>query len=107
MTVAAIVDGSDGTGALALAVASSLAVGAALSLELTHLLAAGDRRPARRLRGALPDVREGDYSVRLPVVTSDELGELTADFNRWPTAWPSASGSARRSGPTWITTSPG
>jgi adenylate cyclase len=37
--------------------------------------------PIVSLRKGLAQVRDGDYSARVPVVTSDELGELSHDFN--------------------------
>jgi class 3 adenylate cyclase len=38
--------------------------------------------PIARLRRAFAQVQSGDYDERVPVVTSDELGELSHAFNR-------------------------
>ena len=75
--VAALVTESGGTGLLATTVAASLGVGAALSHELGVLLARAITNPIADLRTAMARVHEGDYDVRVPVVTSDELGELS------------------------------
>ncbi|GHD61847.1 type IV pili methyl-accepting chemotaxis transducer N-terminal domain-containing protein [Jeongeupia chitinilytica] len=39
-------------------------------------------RPLYRLSGGISRMAEQDYSVRLPVETDDEFGELTRSFNR-------------------------
>jgi class 3 adenylate cyclase len=79
--VATLVGPGSGTGTLALVVACSIGVGVALSFELSVLLSRSVTVPIARLRAALARVRAGDYGARVPVVTSDELGELTVDFN--------------------------
>ena len=81
LVVAAIVSSSDGTGALAVSLAAAVGVGIALSFELTVLLSRSVTTPIAALRVGLARVREGDYHARVPVVTSDELGELSHDFN--------------------------
>jgi class 3 adenylate cyclase len=82
LVVAAIVRDGGGTQMLASSVAAALLVGFALSLELTLLLSRSITSPIARLRDALARVRSGDYSARLPVVSSDEFGELFDAFNR-------------------------
>jgi adenylate cyclase len=79
--VAAVVGGRDGSAQLALAVLVSLVVGLALSHELAMLLARGITEPINDVRRALEQIRDGDLTARVPVVTSDELGELAHDFN--------------------------
>jgi class 3 adenylate cyclase len=81
IAVAALLSDSGGSGQLALAVVVSLVVGSALSHELTLLLAQGITHPISNVRKALARVRTGDYTARVPVTTSDELGELANDFN--------------------------
>ncbi|MCW2781145.1 MAG: Adenylate cyclase [Marmoricola sp.] len=81
LAVAAILGGHPGSGRLALSVGVALAVGVALSSELTMLLTRGITDPIAEVRGAMAQVRSGDYTVRVPVATSDELGELAHDFN--------------------------
>jgi class 3 adenylate cyclase len=39
-------------------------------------------RPVRILTGGMADVARGDLSVRLPVTSNDEIGQLTSTFNR-------------------------
>ncbi|MDQ6731889.1 MAG: adenylate/guanylate cyclase domain-containing protein [Actinomycetota bacterium] len=82
MTVAALVTHHGGTRMLAISAGVSLAVGLALSLVLTVLLSRAITNPIGLLRDALARVREGDYEVRVPVVSSDELGDLSDAFNR-------------------------
>lgn len=79
--VAAIVGGRDGTSDLVLAVVVALVVGLSLSQELSVLLAENITDPIGRVRGALARVQDGDLTARVPVSTSDELGELAHDFN--------------------------
>ncbi len=82
ITVAALVTHHGGTRMLAISAGVSLAVGLALSLVLTVLLSRAITNPIGHLRDALARVREGDYEVRVPVVSSDELGDLSDAFNR-------------------------
>jgi class 3 adenylate cyclase len=60
-------------GCVALGFAVPVTVGAAFSQSL---------RPIRDLAKATERVAAGDYSQRLPVVQDDDLGALTASFNR-------------------------
>jgi adenylate cyclase len=82
LVVAAVVSDGGGTRMLAISVVVSLGVGLALSLELTVLLTRAITDPIARLREALARVSEGNYDIRVPVVSSDELGELSDAFNR-------------------------
>jgi adenylate cyclase len=79
--VASVVGDRDGSAQLAAAVVVALVVGLALSLELSVLLARGITVPINDVRRALELVRKGDLTARVPVTTSDELGELAHDFN--------------------------
>ncbi|WP_139979483.1 adenylate/guanylate cyclase domain-containing protein [Nocardioides litoris] len=82
-TVAAgLLDGAAGSGGLVLTVLVSAGVGLFLSLELTNLLTASVTRPVGVVRAQLARVRDDDYDARVPVVSSDELGELAHDFNQ-------------------------
>jgi class 3 adenylate cyclase len=82
LVVAAFVSDGGGTGKLAIAVIGSLVVGLALSRRLTMLLSHAITDPIANLRGALARVGQGDYDARVPVLSSDELGELSNAFNR-------------------------
>jgi class 3 adenylate cyclase len=82
LVVAAVVRDGGGTRILAGSVAAALLVGVALSLELTLILSRSITSPIARLRDALALVRNGNYDVRVPVVSSDEFGELSDAFNR-------------------------
>jgi class 3 adenylate cyclase len=81
LIVAALVSGRDGTTGLTESVAAAVGVGLLLSVELTVLLTRSVTAPIGALRRGVMRVREGDYDARVPVVTSDELGELSHDFN--------------------------
>jgi len=81
MVVAAIMHGDRGTGELATSIVVAVGVGLVLSLELTVLLTRSVTAPIAGLRQGLARVRDGDYDARVPVVTSDELGELSHAFN--------------------------
>lgn len=81
LAVAAVLTDGGGSGRLSLSVVVSMAVGAALSQELTVLLTQRITRPINEVRDALARVRAGDFTARVPVTTSDELGELAHDFN--------------------------
>ena len=80
--VAALMTGNGGTSTLAWSVAAAVGVGLLFSFELTVLLSRSVTAPIAALRRGLASVREGDYDARVPVVTSDELGELSHDFNQ-------------------------
>jgi adenylate cyclase len=79
--VATVVGDRDGTQDMVLAVLVALAVGLTLSQELSVLLAEAITEPIGRVRTALARVQGGDLTTRVPVTSSDELGELAHDFN--------------------------
>ena len=79
--VAALMTGTGGTRALAMSVIAAFGVGMIFSFELTVLLSRSVTEPIAALRRGVAAVREGDYDARVPVVTSDELGELSYEFN--------------------------
>ena len=81
MVVAALITDGGGTRMLLASVGAALGAGLALSLELTVLLGRAITNPIARLRGALARINDGDYSVRVPVVSTDELGDLSHAFN--------------------------
>ncbi len=53
-----------------------------LAIVVGYLLARGFIAPVRRLAAATQRVAAGDYATRVASTRSDELGQLTADFNR-------------------------
>jgi class 3 adenylate cyclase len=79
--VAAILGDRDGARGLLTATAVATAVGLFLSTELTVLLSRAVTTPIAEVRDAMLRVRSGDYTTRVPVTSSDELGELAHDFN--------------------------
>lgn len=81
LVVAAILGDRDGARGLASAVLVASGVGLALSTELTVLLSRAVTRPIAEVSAAMQRVRSGDYAARVPVTSSDELGELAHDFN--------------------------
>jgi adenylate cyclase len=81
LIVAALMTGDGGTRTLGLSLAAAVGVGLVLSFELTVLLSRSVTAPIAALRVGLARVRDGDYGARVPVVTSDEMGELSHDFN--------------------------
>jgi class 3 adenylate cyclase len=81
LIVAALVTDHGGTRMLWISVAVAFGVGWFISMELTTLLSRAITTPISDLRKALAAVRAGDYDVRVPVVSSDDLGELSHDFN--------------------------
>jgi len=81
LVVAALVTDHGGTRMLLISVIVAFGVGWFISMELTTLLSRAITSPIADLRKALALVREGDYDVRVPVVSSDDLGELSHDFN--------------------------
>jgi class 3 adenylate cyclase len=67
---------------LGVSVLFALAVAFTISFELTVLLSRSVLEPLEDLRRATRRVAEGDFSVRVPVVTADETGTLTTSFNQ-------------------------
>jgi adenylate cyclase len=59
----------------------AVAVAFTISLELTVLLVRSLASSLRDLRRATERVRDGDFSARVPVVTTDETGSLARSFN--------------------------
>ena len=57
----------------------SVALGGALALSLT--LAHGLSVPIRELRRGTAEVRRGNFQIKVPVRSPDDLGELAAAFN--------------------------
>ncbi|HEV2981303.1 MAG TPA: adenylate/guanylate cyclase domain-containing protein [Solirubrobacteraceae bacterium] len=82
LVVAAFVSDGAGTGRLTVAVVGSIVVGWALSRRLTLLLSHAITEPIVNLRDALARLARGDYDARVPVLSSDELGEVSNAFNR-------------------------
>ena len=81
LLVATLLGDRSGSDDLVLAVVASVGVGLALSQELSVLLARAITEPIEHVRDAMAMVAEGDLTARVPVTTSDELGELAHDFN--------------------------
>src|SRR3954469_16610074 len=81
LVVASLLTGHSGTGGLALSLAAAVGVGILVSLELMVLLSRSVTGPIAALRSGVTRVRAGDYEARVPVIASDELGELSHDFN--------------------------
>lgn len=75
---------SDGGGNLAFGadVLVAVLVATTISLELTVMLSKSIMRPLNDLERAVERVREGDFSVSVPVTTGDEFGNLAASFNQ-------------------------
>ncbi|TML33240.1 MAG: adenylate/guanylate cyclase domain-containing protein [Actinobacteria bacterium] len=68
-------------GALGLDVAVAVVVAFTISLELTLLVTRSVIAPVRDLLQVTERVRRGDLSARAPVLSGDELGELSRSFN--------------------------
>jgi class 3 adenylate cyclase len=66
---------------LGLAWVIAVAVSFTISLELTVLVVRSVVSSLRDLRRATDALRRGDYSVRVPVVATDEIGALAQSFN--------------------------
>lgn len=64
---------------LKVALAGSLALAAALAISL--VLAGGLTAPIERLAAATHEIERGNFEVKLPVQTADEVGRLTESFN--------------------------
>jgi adenylate cyclase len=74
--------GHAGVGRLAIDLLFAVSITATIVLVLTVLLAGSIVDPIHSLRAATERVARGDLTVRVPVVSSDETGELTRSFNR-------------------------
>lgn len=81
LVVAAILGDRDGARGLTAAVLVATTIGLALSTELTVLLSRAVTAPINNVSEALARVQAGDYTARVPVTSSDELGELAHAFN--------------------------
>lgn len=77
-----IVAALSGGDSLGLSVLVTLAVVFSVSLEMTVLLSESVSRPLGHLREGIQAIERGEYDVRVPVTTSDDVGELTDGFNR-------------------------
>jgi adenylate cyclase len=73
--------GSSSIQHLGLDVLVAVIVAFTLSLELTLLLTRSIARPVGELLDVTERVRQGDLSARAPVVSGDEMGELSRSFN--------------------------
>ncbi len=60
----------------------SIPVTTALALAVTQLLAVGMTSPLRQMTRAARQMATGDYDVRVPETSADEVGELARAFNR-------------------------
>lgn len=69
-----------------------------LSAGLALLIAYIFGRPVKRIIAATKNLGKGDYSMRLPVDSSDELGQLAEDFNEMAKALQQSEQSRQR----WI-----
>lgn len=52
-----------------------------LGVFMSALLARSFRRPLGRMRNAAQTIQNGNYAVKLPIDTTDELGDLAASIN--------------------------
>ncbi|MGI8633422.1 MAG: adenylate/guanylate cyclase domain-containing protein [Solirubrobacterales bacterium] len=82
VVVAGLAARGDGADHLGLRVLIAIGVALVISMELAITLSRSIAAPIEELREAVARVGEGDYDVRVPVTTTDEVGELTAGFNR-------------------------
>lgn len=74
-------DSSEGLGALGLALLGSAAVAVLVSSWMVGLLSTSITTPITQLRDAAQRVGGGDFSVRVPIASTDESGELARAFN--------------------------
>jgi adenylate cyclase len=73
--------GEADVGDLAIVTLIATAVAATASLVLTLLLSDSITAPIAELRAASERVGAGDFDVRVPVITTDETGDLAHSFN--------------------------
>jgi class 3 adenylate cyclase len=74
--------GRSDLGALGIGVLMAIGVAATVSFELSALLARSILEPIDDLQQGTARVAAGDYSVRVPLLGSDETGRLAASFNQ-------------------------
>ena len=78
LVVATLTTAASAAGAPAYAVVT---VSVLVALVLTHTLARGMTVPVREMTAAATAMAQGDYSTRVGVSASDEIGELAQAFN--------------------------
>jgi class 3 adenylate cyclase len=81
LVAAGLSSGDSGLANLGTNVLIAIAVTFTISLELSVLLSRTILFPVRDLVGAAEQVAKGDFQVKVPVTTSDELGQLGTAFN--------------------------
>ncbi len=62
-------------------IVEALGLGLIISVLLSFLLAKTMVNPLQRLTGGIEEVARGDFSRKLEVTSSDEIGQLTESFN--------------------------
>jgi adenylate cyclase len=83
VTVVGIASPQDaGLGQLGLGVLITIGVAFTVSLELSLLLLRSILQPIQDLQHGTARVAQGDFSVRVPVLGSDETGRLAGSFNQ-------------------------
>ncbi len=82
LIVAALVTDHGGTRMLAISVVAAVAAALTVSWELTLLLSRAITTPIADLRAALHRIEDGDYDARVPVLASDDLGDVSHAFNQ-------------------------
>jgi HAMP domain-containing protein len=80
-SLGAVIDGVAAVPVLAVAIGGALALGLAVPISV-GLGFSPSLQPIRDLARGAERVAAGDYSRRLPVVQDDDLGALSASFNR-------------------------
>jgi adenylate cyclase len=82
IVIVALTAPNGGLSALGAGVLATLAVSFTLSLAMSMLLLRSILEPIQELREGTRRVLEGDLSVRVPVLGSDESGSLAGQFNQ-------------------------
>ena len=81
VAVAGVFQDGDQLATLGLAVLIAIAVAGSIAFVLTSLLTDSVTAPIAALRKATEQVGQGDFSARVPIVTTDETGALARSFN--------------------------
>jgi two-component system, NtrC family, sensor histidine kinase KinB len=71
-------ESSSSTAAVILVAITAVGIG----IVVSYILARRTTEPLAKLRSRLSSLREGNLSLRLPVTSSDELGDVSYEFNR-------------------------